>query len=171
MFDTQLERNIKEYIIRKTFGNNALRISKRVALLDYCTKFFMMYDLELLIVKDSSQFTIRLDEMTNELLSLFPIQAKKYWGTSRKAVNLFLRDIFLNHHLNKWYQMDNIAEYLETPIEAKITKLLKNNNQNFRINIPPIYSITPIINDQYQKEALKIAKDRGIARLYLEFIC
>ena len=86
-------------------------------------------------------------------------------------MNLFLRDIYLNTHLNKLYNMNTIAEYLETPIEAKITKFLKLKNESFRINIPPIYSVTPMINAQYQKEALKVAKEIGLPRLYLEFVC
>lgn len=67
--------------------------------------------------------------------------------------------------------MDKIEEYLETPIETKITKFLKLNNENFKINVPPIYSVTPTINNQYQKEALKVAKEIGLPRLYLEFVC
>lgn len=67
--------------------------------------------------------------------------------------------------------MSKIEDYLETPIDVKITKFLKRNNPNFNLNIPPIYTITPEINCEYQNEALTVSQRRGIPRLYLEFIC
>ena len=48
----------------------------------------------------------------------------EHWGMCRKAINLYLRDCYYNKTLNEHFNLDKVANYLETPIDGFAMKAL-----------------------------------------------
>ena len=70
--------NIKKHLIKRIFGNNALRYNKYISLDSYCNKYLGDLDISRLLVVDVSSYKIVLDAMTTKLVELFPAN-NKFW--------------------------------------------------------------------------------------------
>src|SRR5687767_5521073 len=66
--------------------------------------FLTHLSLEQFGVASPSLFYARLDLATDELRRTLPARAR-YWGLSRKALNIFLRNAFYNRYLNEQYDL------------------------------------------------------------------
>ena len=82
---------------------------------------------------DGGKYQVWLNLQTNALLKEFPTTAKS-WGAARKALNLFMRNVFNNRYLNEVYYLDRIEKVLEIPLDSAVAKGLKN--EDFKNKLP-----------------------------------
>ena len=162
--------NLKAYLIKRIFGNNALRYNKQVSLDSYCTKFLNSLDIDKIVKENVNDFNSALDALTFELLNEFP-QSGKFWGTSRHVLNTFFRELYLNHQFYEAYSLVKIENYLEAPINKQTISYLMNSEEGALLSkIPPIIKITPEINNQIQKVVKMIALKNSIKPVLIEFM-
>ena len=75
--------------------------------------------------KSENEIKALLDSYTSKLKQKItkPIQSE-HWGMCRKAINLYLRDCYYNKTLNEHFNLDKVANSLETPIDSFAMKAL-----------------------------------------------
>jgi hypothetical protein len=73
-----------------------------------------------------------LNRWTEELRKKLPKKANK-WGTARKAINVFMIQVFLNRYLSKEYDLEKLKDILETPLDSQATKELRHHGAAKRL--------------------------------------
>jgi hypothetical protein len=130
--------------------------------------FLIGLDLGQFGVSRASVFYERLDTETENLRIVLPAGAR-FWGVSRKALNIFLRNAFYNTYLNQRYRLAS-AEYLfEVPLDSITADRLYRHAQ--RKELPRwrgVMHLQPEQNKLYQEVARRFAKDEGIAPVHLD---
>ncbi len=110
-----------------------------------------------------------LDETTEELKRQFPKNAQN-WGASRKAVNLFLRDVLYNRCLSEYYRLVPIEPFLEIPLDSYVVKKLLSESHTILPKWKGIKLLEKDDSDLYQKEALKHAQMKKTNRIHLDLV-
>jgi hypothetical protein len=91
------------------------------------------------------------------------------WGTARKVINLFLRVVLYNTYLRRYYSFQIIDKFLEVPIDSFVAKKIKENSDNCDLaKWKGIKHLKYNESMQFQKAAMNIAKQKGIARTHLD---
>ncbi|TFV95803.1 hypothetical protein E4S40_06155 [Algoriphagus kandeliae] len=174
-FDKKLQRRIAQLSV----GASALRNQGGSGLVETCRNYFeKKIDLQNFFsaLKEKDEYSLFLDNHTNELLKLFPKEAKS-WGAARKGLNLFLRDICYNKYfadkfnLPKDYSDNNrMLKYLEVPLDKDVAKGLI---RSFPKKLPKwdrIKNLTKETSDQFQEKANLLATEKGVARVHLDLL-
>ena len=76
--------------------------------------FLTKLDLSVLKKIKPASYPKILEKWTSDLKRKLPKGAKR-WGTARKAINVFMVQVFLNKYLSKEYGLDKLKNVLETP--------------------------------------------------------
>jgi hypothetical protein len=109
-----------------------------------------------------------LDRRTEKLLDALPI-ANRPWGTARKVLNLFMRDVLNNRLLSEAYSLDSLVEWLEIPLDSAVAKGL---HRRAKPGTLPVWStlkrLSPEVSRAYQAQAAVTARQMGIARVHLD---
>ena len=89
-------------------------------------EFLSKLDLTELSAIDADQFGSWLDMKTQNLMNNFPLGAQTNWGAARKAMNVFLENVFYDRFLAKQYNLEALENILELPlVSCLIYKLNK----------------------------------------------
>lgn len=115
-----------------------------------------------------------LDEWTCNLTDQLPKGANK-WGTARKAINVFMIQIFLNRFLAKEYDLEKLRDVLETPLDYYAAKGLRKwlRRLNLTMEVPRwegIKNLTAKASEKYQECASEVAKERHLSRAHMDMI-
>jgi hypothetical protein len=113
-----------------------------------------------------------LDSRTGELQRHLP-QGARNWGTARKALNVFMVEVFFNRVLARECRMDRLKDVLETPLDSQAAKKLRAFARRRHLEVPPkmwVRYLTPELNQAYQVLASRMAKDNGLDRASLDLI-
>lgn len=134
------------------------------------TRYFMA-KLNLRAFKDitNRQFQQYLDKYTRELMRQFPKGARRNWGGARKAMNVFLEATFYDRLLARAYKLQNLKYHLELPLDRYVAGELKT--RDVQGNLPRwagIRNLTPEDSKKFQQYAKKVAREKGIPRIYLD---
>lgn len=123
---------------------------------------------------DEKKFKTYLNIHTKQLSRKFS-STDENWGAARKALNLFFREIVYNTFVTEHYNLPtdftkfNIKiKYLEVPLDKYVASAIYNENENHLPKWKSIKSLKITHSDQYQLEAMEIAKKRKIARVHLD---
>lgn len=149
-------------------GSSALRNQGAKEVVKIARAYFDTLKLSSFVKQNEIDFQRRLNSVTKKLVSRFPEGAKN-WGTARKAINLFLRDVLYNSYLNKYYSFRKVEKWLEVPLDSFVIKGIKKNSSN--IILPRWKGIKYLsINESkiFQKRAEDIAKKKAIAKTHLD---
>lgn len=116
-------------------------------------------------------FASQLDKDTRKLLKKLKMKEKQ-WGTARKALNLFLRDVFYNKYLSPAYKFDRLEPLLEIPLDTQVAEKIQEYPNGKDLTWNRIKHTTKNDNTAYQEAAKKIAdKDKLIKyRVHLDLI-
>jgi hypothetical protein len=115
-------------------------------------------------------FQKQLDFSTQALLRRLPRRARN-WGTARKALNLFLRDVLYNSYLCEHYRFKKVEKNLEIPLDRyTMGGIRKDARDNSLLRPTTIIGLTPAVSKRYQCAAKKIAEQKGISRVQLDLI-
>lgn len=114
----------------------------------------------------AEKYKLYLDEQT-KLLKRAALKRKCKWGTARKGLNIFFRDVLYNSYFFKKYSLKfEYGHQLEIPLDSKTMvkirqKFKKNNLEKFGYILPTrstIIGLGQSVSDIYQTAATKIAE-------------
>jgi hypothetical protein len=120
-------------------------------------------------VNTEEQFERKLDKYTVNLMKRFPKGARTNWGAARKAMNVFLEEIFYNRFLSKEYKLYKLGPFLEVPLDSYVIKsLVKEFGRSIKPRWKGIKKLNPKTSRIFQDVAKTVAKGKGILRVYLD---
>ncbi|OGP67446.1 MAG: hypothetical protein A2169_04735 [Deltaproteobacteria bacterium RBG_13_47_9] len=148
-------------------GPSALR-GQGKGVLGAAQTFLSKMDLSRVSMMNREQFYHWLDKQTYLLVKQLPARGAP-WGTARKAINLFLRDILYNQYLSRAFGMKNIEHWLEVPLDSAVASGLKHEAGRDGLPAwPGLKNLKKDISQDFQNFALHIAEENGIARIHLD---
>jgi hypothetical protein len=120
-------------------------------------------------INSENQFRNWLNNKTSKLMNRFPAGAKTNWGAARKAINIFLEEMFYNRFLVEEYGLQKLECFLEVPLDnIVINKLIKEGRDKALPKWGGIKRLTLTDSRQFQEFARNVAKEKGTARVYLD---
>jgi hypothetical protein len=125
-------------------------------------------DLDSFRAKTEEGFHVRLDAETTRLVKRLPKGARN-WGTARKALNIFLRDVLYNHYLRSRHRFDELERWLEVPLDRDVATSLRREREG--VDLPrwgTIKGLTPEVNRRFQIVARYVAQRSGMERVHLD---
>jgi hypothetical protein len=124
--------------------------------------------------RTAEDFDKILDKHTTTLSRKIKLLDPKseYWGSARKAINLFLAGVVYHSFLRKEYRLNQTEKFLEVPLDSqvanKLISIAGENNDLPRWNT--IKRLTPEDSKQYQDFAGRYAKKIGCTRIQLDIL-
>ena len=117
---------------------------------------------------DREGFSRELDRVTKRVQAKLPTPADR-WGSARKAVNLFLRDVLYNTYLAAEYGFSRLEPWLELPLDSYTASALRNRDGGADLpRWPGVGRIEADVYSKYQAAAEAIADECGISRVHLD---
>lgn len=114
------------------------------------------------------------EKLQNELDTRVNCENKKrekFWGISRKCLNIFLIKVFHDKYLSKKYMLDNLDKFLELPLDTPNMKCLLKEKTTLEEKCAlkhQINELTKKDNERYQAIASRIVANK-IKRYQLDF--
>jgi hypothetical protein len=172
-FYTAIYRRIAQVSV----GPSSLRKQGAPKVIHTCRKYFeSQINLKTLIdvIRNKKGFIKFLNEHTLVLKNNLPDGAQN-WGTARKGLNLFIRDVMYNKFVSDYYNLPSdlqsfniLLDPLEIPLDNDVVTELINRNT---IQLPEWNGIKYLIkreSDLFQEQASLIAKEKNIPRIHLD---
>jgi len=169
MIEKEFIRIVQQKVAVSAVGPSALR-GQGVGVL-HATQA-VLQELDFFRIPDNSnkEFVKWLDQKTNIILRRLPVENNP-WGAARKALNLFLRDVFYNRYLYTNSNIQNVENWLEIPLDSAVAKGLKQNDLLGTLpKWPGLKHLSKKVSNKYQTIALKIAQSKDISRVHLDMI-
>jgi len=130
--------------------------------------FLVKLDISKLQTIQPSAYPEILNEWTCNLKQELPEGAKN-WGTARKAINVFMVQVFLNKYLSDEYGLNKFSNVLETPLDSQATQGLRMLAGRGRLpRWEGIKWLRSENSSRYQEFATKFAKEEEIPRVCLD---
>lgn len=167
----------KDYIGRiaeTSIGISTLRghPSKTISTTRAYLKKLDLEDFQCATLKDFNgvlnKHTIRLSKRIRKL-----DHNSAYWGSARKALNLFLGNAAYHAILRKEYRLDRIEKYLEVPLDKQVANGLITLAEERNEILPKwktIKGLLPEESNLYQSFANSYAKELGCTRILLDLL-
>jgi hypothetical protein len=163
-YNNLLQNRISELAV----NSSAMRNQGAKGIIKICRDFFKDLDLHKFVVDSEQKFISQLNLKTNSLVKKLPLGAQN-WGTARKALNLFLRDVLYNYYLRNYYKFNKIEKYLEVPLDSFVSTGIKQNSVNPELpKWPGIIHLKPDDSMIFQNRAKEIAKKENVSRVHLD---
>lgn len=130
--------------------------------------FFEKFDLRSVRAQSHSSFLRRLDQATEELRCSLPKDAR-YWGSSRKFINIFLRNSLYNRYLCDHFRLHGLEPWLEVPLDSHVAKGLMQEDAGRDLpSWKTVIGLKRQDSDEYQEVASLVAAASKIARVHLD---
>ena len=120
----------------------------------------------ILRAKSQSEFVTALDQATR-IVQANLLQGHRHWGTSRKVINIFLRNLAYNRHLFNFLKMKRIEKWLEVPLDSHVTEKLKDYDKSLP-KWNSVKRLDPETSNEYQRIAARYASEHGVLRVDLD---
>ncbi len=148
-------------------GPSALRNQGNEGVVERARQYLKTLDLGTFVVSSERRFRAVLDRRTEALRERLPARAK-HWGTARKALNLFLRDVLYHRYLCEHYNFDRIEAWLEVPLDSNVAEGLAEAHLDSLPRWPGIKHLKATQSLIYQQAARQVARDADIAPVHLD---
>jgi hypothetical protein len=120
--------------------------------------------------RTKKEFNEKLRKATYTLKNKLPADAR-HWGTARKLLNLFLRDILYNRYLCEHFKFKRIEKWLELPLDSETAQGIKSAIPPHCLpRWPGIKYLKTHESKCFQKAAFWIARQQGKARIHLDLL-
>lgn len=170
MDDQEFIKRMKDRIAELAVSASAVRNQGASGIPDAARNYLKTIDLRKFRTSTIGKFKDNLNRTTNILRIRLPRGAKN-WGTARKIINLYLRDILYNHYLCKHFKFDKIEDWLEVPLDSYVARGIRREiNDNSVPKWVNIKGLTISDNNKFQDAAYKIAKQKKVARVHLDLL-
>jgi len=111
-----LIKQMQRYVAETCVGASAIRNQGGSGLIQAARDYFNSINLAS-VPRDAHQMNLWLDKHTRALLRRFPEEAR-FFGTARKALNLFLRSAAYNAQLQQAFRLKQVLPLLEVPVDS-----------------------------------------------------
>lgn len=114
------------------------------------------------------EYTLRLQQEIRKISI-----AAQYWGSARKAINLFLENACYHTVLRAEYELDKLAAYLEVPLDNEVASGLRAAANERGIALPRwprLKGLSPETSAKYQDFARKYANELNCLRVELDLL-
>ena len=165
-------RKIQNRLASGATSSSALRNPGAPGVPRAARRFLRRLDLKPLGKVPPGRYTKTLDTWTERLRRKLPRGAKN-WGTARKALNIFLVEVFFNRFLGPKYRMDRLKDALETPLDSQARDEIGRFARKRRLSLPKfptIRGLTDEVSREYQEAASQMAAENHIPRACLDLI-
>jgi hypothetical protein len=168
MTESQLLQIIQRFVAEATIGPSTLRGQGVPGVLKAARRFLTKLDMRRVSVANPHTFEKRLNKYTHLLVRRLPPGAK-HWGVARKAINLFLRDAYYNQFLARKYRLNRIARHLEIPLDAVVTRRLRELAGRSRLpQWRGLKGLTPADSAAYQQFVVQLARRERVHPVHLD---
>lgn len=132
--------------------------------------FLMNFNLQKIKTGSEKSFRSSLDKSTALLQYSLP-KGARYWGSSRKFLNIYLRNCLYNRYICEEYGLKQLESWLEVPLDSHVGKglLLEKHGANLP-RWKTVIGLTGEVSRQYQDVAQVVAKENGVARVHLDLL-
>lgn len=168
---------IKRRLAQTAVTSSALRNQGASEIISTC-RTFLEDEIELAeffsAIQEESTFKNLLDEKTNLLMSKFPGSNKNNWGASRKAINLYFRELVYNKSICDHFNVprdsgeyNTLIQFLEVPLDKFVALALYNLDKQ----LPKWNNIRDLKHsesDKYQHFAQAHSTENGYSRVHLD---
>lgn len=171
-------QDMQRHIAVTAIGPSALRNQGASGVIKNARSYLAEISLKGFRTKDEQTFLKILDKETQKLQQKFP-QGAQNWGAARKALNLFLRDVFYNQFLCRRYELNVIEEWLEIPLDGVVAKfLIKHAREELSLKqtqekLPSWDALKRLKQEdsaKFQAFAKLVATQEGISRIHLDML-
>ena len=119
-------------------------------------------------VNTASAFGFMLNSLTNDFKTALP-KGGRHWGSARKFLNIFLRDVLYNQYLCEGYNFLRLEPWLEVPLDRHVAKALHLEEGSDELpKWRTIVGLKSVVSNRYQEFADKVAASKGIYRVHLD---
>ena len=161
---------MQRYEANISIGGPTLRNQGAKGVADAAREFLSALNLSELKNIKPAYYPSILEKWTSDLKTKLPDGAKN-WGTARKAINVFMVQIFLNKYLAEEYGMEKLKDVLETPLDSYAAKGLKRLSSMTKLpRWDAIKRLTTKSGKEYQECASQVAQQKGLTRACLDII-
>jgi len=168
--DNKFYYDMQRYIAVTTVGPSALRNQGSKGVIKKARDYLARIPLRKFGATDEDSFLRTLNMETERLKKALPRGARN-WGAARKALNLFLRDIFYNRFLCERYRLSKSEKWMEIPLDSLVAAFLKRKARHEKKPLPRwagLTGLTPEVSAIFQSYAKEVALSQGISRVHLD---
>lgn len=161
---------MQRYVANISISGSTLRNQGAAGVAEAARQFLAELPLNTFLDIQSVDYPGILNQWTEKLRTQLPLGAQN-WGTARKALNVFLVQVFLNRYLEEHYGLNEFGEVLETPLDSYAAKGLKRLSSMTKLpRWDAIKRLTTKSSKDYQECASQVAQQRGLNRACLDII-
>lgn len=163
-------RLMQRYEANIAISGSTLRNQGAEGVAEAARNFLAKLDLSKLQTIQLSAYPDILNEWTCNLKQELPERAMN-WGTARKAINVFMVQVFLNRYLAEEYGMEKLKDVLETPLDSYAAGTLRRLAGRGRLpRWKGIIGLKKEDSDKYQEFASQVATENKLSRACLDII-
>jgi hypothetical protein len=166
--DEELIRKLVDRTADLSIGPSTVRNQGASGVVVAARRALRRVDLQQFRNVSSTEFTVLLEQETQLLRKRLPANAR-HWGTARKCLNIFLRDVLYSRFLCDHYRFHRIESILEIPLDSHVASGLKNEVEG--LDLPrwrTIKSLSPQASELYQTAARQVAKRERTHAVHLD---
>jgi hypothetical protein len=96
----------------------------------------------------------------------------RHWGSARKFLNIFIRNCAYNRFLCEAYQLDQVEQWMEVPLDSHVASGLIDAMPK-GVSLPrwrTVIGLNPEISDIWQAAAQAVADKEGCYRVHLDVL-
>jgi hypothetical protein len=132
--------------------------------------FLLEFELKKIKTSSEKAFRVSLNETTVLLQQSLP-KGARHWGSSRKFINIYLRNCLYNRYICDEYSFSKVEEWLEVPLDSHVGKGLRLETHGASLpGWKTVIGLTEEVSSQYQATALAVAREKKIARVHLDLL-
>lgn len=161
---------LQSFVARISITPSSVRNQVEAGVINYIREYLAQIDLSLYSLSTQEAFEKELDSDTLKLKAVITKAPDLNWGTARKCLNIFLRDVLYNHYLRSHFNLSKLEGCLEIPMDSKVAHALLARADK-SIKLPPwpgVKRLNTEENKQYQDFANKLAIEKRKARVHLD---
>jgi hypothetical protein len=99
-----------------------------------------------------------------------PVGAQ-HWGTARKCLNIYLRDVLYNRFLCEHFRLSKLEKLLEIPLDSEVARGLRAEPEGAMLpKWRTIKGLDRATIALYQKSAVAVAKRVGTDAVHLDVV-
>jgi len=175
MCKEQKLRHLQRYLANIAIGPTTLRNQGPPGVRREAIEFLEGLDLRRLKRTKPRDYRRVLNDWTEKLMGSLPRGARKNFGAARKAINLFMVQVYFNRELAAQYRLRRFANFLETPLDLRAASKVRRHAQekcgrHELCRWQGIRNLTPEVSQQYQVQARKLGKQLGLPRGELDIV-
>jgi hypothetical protein len=164
--EREFRRALQVRTAQAAIGPSTLRNQGGPGVVKAAREALVRVDLARFVTPSREEFGRELNRVTLRIQRKLP---PRRWGTARKALNIFLRDVLYNTYLARDLRFDRVERWLELPLDSYTVEALRRAIPSERLpRWPGVASVNSETYAAFQAAADEVARERRIARVHLD---